>query len=69
MVASGLTTIIDGLIELYRRFPSILSSSPAPFGRDARRSHRLSPLLALEIALMGRAATNRDSIARADFGG
>src|SRR5229473_1692526 len=54
-------------ILLYRWFPSILGPRDHP-PRDARAlaSGRLSPLLALEVALSGRAAADRDGPARAD---
>jgi hypothetical protein len=55
-------------LQMYRWFPSILKVvtivQPETLVRWA--SGRLSPLLALEIELAGRAPANRDRAARAD---
>jgi hypothetical protein len=53
------------LIQLYRWFPSIRHNHPA---RDARAltQGRLSPLLALEVARIGRATADRHGTARID---
>src|SRR6516162_10326113 len=56
------------LIQLYRWFASILAGSCNRPARDAGAvaQGRLSPLLALEVAPSGRAATNRSGAARVD---
>ena len=55
-------------IQMYRWFPSILQCPDNHSSRDARAlaQSRLSPLLALEVALTGWAAPNRGKAARAD---
>src|SRR5712672_3046972 len=55
-------------IQMYRWFPSILKGCHNHPARNARAlaQGRLSLLLALEVALSGRAAADRDGPARAD---
>src|SRR6266704_844310 len=53
-------------IRMYRWFPSILKVVTIIEPETLVRRRRLSLLLALEIALAGRAPTNRDRTARAD---
>src|ERR1700726_1233886 len=55
-------------IQLYRWFPSILKGPHGHPSRDAGSlaSGRLSQLLALEVTLIGRAATDRDGPSRTD---
>ena len=56
------------LVQMYRWFPPILKVVTIVQPETLVRWHpgRLSPLLALEIELAGRAPANRDRIARAD---
>jgi len=56
------------LIQLYRWFASILAGSCNRPARDAGAvaQGRFSPLLALEVAPSGRAATNRSGAVRVD---
>src|ERR1700724_2964243 len=56
------------LIQLYRWFPSILKGPHDHPSRDpcALASGWFSQLLALEVTIIGRAAADRDGVARAD---